>query len=129
VHFFWGSFDLAHTRFSGRPAQPAAGAGLIERLGGDAEEICAGFWPGTAKFPRAAFFSYAYPKPDGIDEQVIEPAQAGWNQDLGEFALAYDDVRESASPRDAILEFFESTYAAGARLGGWDPALVVQHPH
>jgi hypothetical protein len=94
-------------------------------LSADAEQICAGFWPGQAQFPRAAFFSYTYPKPEGIEEVKINPAEARWSGDLGEFALAYDDVRESASPRDAILQFFESTYAAGARLGGWDKGLVV----
>lgn len=126
VHFFWGSFDLANTRFSGRAAKPPPDAGLIERLSADAEEICVGFWPGDSRFPQAAFFSYTYPKPEGIEQQVIEPAEAGWNSDLGEFALTYEDVRTSASPRGAILQFLESTYAAGARLGGWDPSLVVE---
>jgi hypothetical protein len=125
VHFFWGSFDLANTRFSGRPAEPPPGAGLIARLSEDAEQICAGFWPGHARFPQATFFSYTYPKPDGIEEQVVEPGGAGWSPDLGEFALSYDDVRNSASPEEAILQFFESTYAAGSRLSGWDPSLVV----
>jgi hypothetical protein len=129
VHFFWGTFDLALSRFSGRPAQPPPGAGLIGRLGGDAEQVCVGFWPGSARFPRAAFFSYAYPKPEGIEEQRIEPPGAGWNQQLGEFALLYDDVRKSASPRTEILRFCESTYAAGAALGRWDPGLVVEPVH
>lgn len=124
VHFFWGSFDLANTRFSGRSAAPPAGAGLLARRSEDAEQICAGFWPGDARFPRAAFYSYTYPKPEGIESTAIKPAEAGWNSELGEFALSYDDVRGSASPREAILQFFESTYAAGARLSGWDPGLV-----
>jgi Family of unknown function (DUF5996) len=126
VHFFWGSFDLANTRYSGRPADPPPGAGLIARLSEDAEQICAGFWPGHARFPQAAFFSYTYPKPDGIEQQAIEPPQAGWNTDLGEFALLYDDVRRSPSPEKAVLEFFESSYAAGAQLRGWDPGLVAE---
>lgn len=125
VHFFWGTFDLANSRFSGRAVEPPPGAGLIARKGGDAEQICAGFWPGDSRFPRAAFFAYTYPKPEGIERQVIEPAEAGWSSDLGEFALAYDDARKSASPREAILQFIESTYAAGARLRGWDPSLVA----
>ncbi|HSS92837.1 MAG TPA: DUF5996 family protein [Candidatus Dormibacteraeota bacterium] len=129
VHFFWGTFDLALSRFSGRPAQPPPGAGLIGRLGGDAEQVCVGFWPGSARFPRAAFFSYAYPKPEGIEEQKIEPAGAGWNRQLGEFALPYDDVRTSRSPRTEILQFCESTYAAGAGLGRWDQGLVVEPVH
>jgi uncharacterized protein DUF5996 len=124
VQFFWGTFDLANSRFSGRAVDPRSGAGLIERKSGDAEQICAGFWPGHAHFPHAAFFSYTYPKPDGIEHQMVEPPQAGWSSDLGEFALRYDDVRSSPSPEAAILRFFESTYAAGARLGGWDPGLL-----
>jgi hypothetical protein len=124
VHFFWGSFDLANTRFSGRPADPPPGADSMMRLSEDAEQVCAGFWPGSAKFPRAAFYSYTYPRPDGIDLQAVEPREASWNTDLGEFALLYDDVRQSASPEAAIRQFFESTYAAGARLGGWNPDLV-----
>jgi hypothetical protein len=126
VHFFWGSFDLAYSRFNGRPATPPPGSGVIERLGGDAEQVCCGFWPGHSRFPQAALFSYTYPKPAGIEEQAIEPAEASWSPDLGEFALLYDDVRTSASPRDAILRFCESTYAAGARQAGWDPALSVE---
>jgi hypothetical protein len=125
VHFFWGSFDLANARFSGRPAEPRPGSGLLERLGGDAEQICAGFWPGHERFPHAAFFAYTYPKPVGIEEQAIAPAKATWNPELGEFALLYDDVCKSDSPREAILRFCESTYAAGARLAGWGPSLVV----
>jgi hypothetical protein len=126
VHFFWGSFDLANTRFSGRAVDPPPGSGLLERLGGDAEQICAGFWPGHERFPRAAFFAYTYPKPAGIEEQAIAPAEAAWSPELGEFALLYDDVRNSESPPEAILRFCESTYAAGARLTGWDPGLVVE---
>lgn len=125
-HFFWGTFDLANSRFSGRTASPPPGSGLIQRLGADAEQICAGFWPGSVHYPHPAFYSYTYPKPAGIENQVIEPSTAGWNADLGEFALPYEAVRKSASPRDAILRFFESTYAAGARLSDWDPSLVVE---
>ncbi|TMD36094.1 MAG: hypothetical protein E6I95_02980 [Chloroflexi bacterium] len=126
VHFFWGTFDLAYTRYSGRPNVPPAGAGLIERLSGDAEQSCAGFWPGHAHFPEPAFYAYTYPKPNGLERQPIEPTAAGWNSELGEFALPYEDVRKSASPRDAMLRFFESAYAAGARLTGWDPDLVMK---
>jgi hypothetical protein len=125
AHFFWGSFDLALTRFSGRPAKPPPGAGIIERMSADAEQICVGFWPGHQRYPRAAFFSYTYPKPDGIEDQLIQPPPAAWSPDLGEFALPYEDVIRSASPEDAIVKFFESTYAAGARLARWDPGLAV----
>jgi hypothetical protein len=126
VHFFWGSFDLANTRFSGRPAAAPAGAGLLARRSEDAEQICAGFWPGDPRFPQAVFYSYTYPKPEGIEATAIKPAVAGWKSDLGEFALLYEEVRKSASPRDTILQFLESTYAAGARLSGWDDSLVGQ---
>ncbi len=119
VHFFWGTFDLAYARYSGRPADPPPGAGLIARRGADAEQICCGFWPGHAEFPEPAFFAYTYPKPDGIERT------AGWSPDLGEFALSYEDVRKSPSPRDQILQFFERTYAAGAELRGWDEDLVT----
>jgi hypothetical protein len=125
VQFFWGSFDLALTRFSGRPAEPPPGAGLLMRRSEDAEQICAGFWPGSPSFPQAAFFSYTYPKPDGIEMAPIRPAGAGWDRVLGEFAYTYEDARAHASPRLAMLEFLESTYAAGARLRDWDPDLVA----
>ena len=121
VHFFWGTFDLANSRYSGRSVTPPSDAGYIERLGGDAEVACAGFWPGSERYPRAAFYAYTYPKPDGIEKEA-----AGWSAELGEFALPYDEVRNSASPRERILNFFESTYEAGARLGRWDPGLVIK---
>ena len=121
VHFFWGTFDLANSRYSGRPATPPPGVGRIERLGGDAEVACAGFWPGHARYPRPAFYAYTYPKPEGIEKEG-----PGWSPELGEFALPYDDVRTSASPREAILKFFESTYEAGAKLAKWDPSLVAR---
>jgi hypothetical protein len=107
VQFFWGTFDLANSRFSGRAVDLPPGAGLIERKGGDAEQVCAGFWPGHARFPQAAFFSYTYPKPAGIEQQAIDPPQAGWNSNLGEFALLYDDVRSSGSSEEAIMRFFD----------------------
>src|SRR5205823_3118475 len=126
VHFFWGSFDLATTRYAGRPADPPPGVGIIARKSEDAEQVCAGFWPGSATFPEPAFYSYTYPKPEGIEEQRVEPPAAGWNAGLGEFALLYEDVRKAVSPRDAILDFCESTYAAGARLRGWDAGLGAE---
>jgi len=119
VHFFWGTFDLAYARYSGRPADPPPGAGLIYRRSADAEQICCGFWPGHAEFPEPAFFSYTYPKPDGIERT------AGWNPKLGEFALPYTSVRASSSPGDEIRQFFESTYAAGATLRGWNDNLLA----
>lgn len=126
VHFFWGSFDLAYSRYSGRPATPPPGAGLIGRLGGDAEQVCCGFWPGHSRFPQAAFFSYTYPKPARIEQQPIQPADASWSPELGEFALLYEDVRKAASPREAMLSFFESTYAARVRLAGWESGPLAE---
>lgn len=121
VHFFWGGLDLAYTRFSGRPAEPH-GEDVIMRLSTDAEQICAGFWPGNPAFTEPAFFSYAYPNPAGFEEAAIRPAQASWNGQLGEFVLSYDDARATPSPRQAILDYLGSTYDAGVRLSEWDRA-------
>ncbi|HEY1497880.1 MAG TPA: DUF5996 family protein [Candidatus Solibacter sp.] len=121
VHFFWGSFDLACTRFSGRTAPPRAG--VISGPAYSHEVISAGFWPG-AGFSGPAYYAYAVPKPDGLERERVRPAAAGWNAQLGEFILMYDDVRSAASPRDALLDFLQSTYEAGARLAGWDRAAL-----
>lgn len=120
VHFFWGTFDLAYARFSGRPVTPPPGANLLMRVGGDAEEINAGFWPGDARFPEPAFFAYAYPKPDGLERAAVQPAQAFWNKELPEFMLRYEDVRVAASPREALLDFLRSTFQAGVKAAHWD---------
>jgi hypothetical protein len=124
VHFFWGSFDLAVTRFSGRPAEPPPSADVIMRYSADAEQVCAGFWPGGARMEEPAFFAYAYPKPEGVEAATVRPEAARWSADLGEFALPYEAVRTAADPRRALLDFLESTYAAGASRLGWDPGLV-----
>jgi hypothetical protein len=125
VSFFWGTFDLVVTRYSGRSVEPPAAAGIIRRLGGDAEVICAGFWPGNAQVPAPTFFGYAYPKPEVIEHERLAPDAAHWDPVVGEFLLPYDEVRRASSPRDALFEFCESLYAAGARLGRWDPGLVI----
>ena len=117
VQFFWGSFDLAYTRYSGRLLEPPADADVITRHSHDAEQICAGFWPGNATVPEAAFFAYTFPSPAGIE------STAGWRSDLGEFLLPYDTVRTADDPRAALLDFLETTYRAGAELAHWDPAL------
>ena len=127
VSFWWGTFDLAVARFSGRRVEPPAGAGIIQRVGGDAEQTCVGFWPGNATLREPAFFAYAYPKPDGIEQATIGPAGAGWNPSLGEFILPYESVRRSADPRKAILDFAESTFQAGAARQHWDPALLIPY--
>jgi hypothetical protein len=124
VHFFWGSFDLALSRYSGRPAPPPAHAGVIARAGADAEQICAGWWPGDERLPFAAFYAYAYPAPDGIADIPIEPRSAGWNTGAGEYLLEYDAARGEPDPREAILQFLGTTYAGAAALLGWDSTLT-----
>jgi hypothetical protein len=125
VNFFWGTFDLSLTRYSGRAVEPPRNRGIIERLGGDAEVICTGFWPGNAQVQAPSFFGYAYPAPAGIERETVQPAGAHWNPDVKEFLLPYDEVRKAASPRDAILEFCESVYEVGARVGRWDKNLLI----
>ena len=124
VQFFWGTFDLALMRYSGRPVVPPPGAGAIARVGGDAETICAGWWPGDERIPYPAFFAYAYPAPDGIASVVIQPGVAAWNATAGEFLLAYDAARAEADPVRAILDFLGSTYAGAADLMRWDNMLT-----
>lgn len=124
VHFFWGSFDLAVTRFSGRPAPERSGADPITRKAYSHEEISGGFWPGDARFPYAAFYAYAAPAPAGFEKEAIRPEAAFYSQEFGEFLLKYDDVRGAASPEDAVMDFLQSTYEAGARLGNWDRAAL-----
>jgi len=119
-HFFWGSFDLAVTRFSGRPAPPRANADAITREAYSHEVISAGFWPGNGGFGAPAFYCYAAPSPAGLDKEKIRPDAAYFDAKLGEFLLKYDDVRNAASPADAVLEFLQSSYAAAANLAKWD---------
>ena len=119
VHFFWGSFDLAVTRFSGRAAPPRPGADAITREAYSHEASSVGFWPGEG-FTDAAFYSYTSPEPPGFRERSPQPSAAYYDAKLGEFILMYDDVRRAPSPSEALLAFCETTYAAGAELGGWD---------
>lgn len=118
IHFFWGSFDLASTRFSGRRAPERAGADLITREAYSHEVISAGFWPGGGEVNGAAFYAYAAPEPNGFKAASVRPAKAFYSP-LGEFLLMYDDVRQSVNPEQALLEFLQSTYEAGANLGAW----------
>jgi hypothetical protein len=120
VHFFWGAFDLALTRFSGKRLAPPPGAGIIERVGGDAEQICAGWWPGDERAHDAAFYAYAYPPTPGLEDKPVRPEAAAWDAGVGEFLLPYDAVRSQADPRQAILDFFRTTYDGAATLLGWD---------
>lgn len=128
VHFFWGSFDLAVTRFSGRPAPPREGADLITREAYSHEVISHGFWPGSGEMKEAAFYSYTAPQPPGLDKESIRPSSAFYSAELSEFVLLYKDVRQAASPHEMLLEFMQSTYEAGANLGKWDRAVLEQTP-
>jgi hypothetical protein len=127
VHFFWGSFDLAVTRFSGRPAPPREGADAITREAYSHEVISAGFWPGNGGFGEAAFYCYAAPAPKGLEAAAIQPAKAGYNTALSEFIYLYDDLRREPSPEEALLTFLQSSYDAGATLGQWDRNLLERH--
>jgi len=120
VQFFWGSFDLALTLFSGRRAPERPGADRMTRESTSHEEISCGFWPGNDNFPIPAFYSYTSPEPHGLKTAAIRPAAASYNPELSEFLLHYDDVRSASSPQQALLEFFQSTYEAGATLAKWD---------
>ena len=128
VHFFWGSFDLAVTRFSGRPAplHPGGVPGLPDAVTREAyshEVSSAGFWPGNDAFPQPAFYSYAYPEPSGFRDRTITRG-AHFDGALGEFILPYDTVRRAADPDALLLDFLSTTYAAAAETSGWDRAAL-----
>ena len=127
VHFFWGNFDLAVTLFSGRRAPERQGADRMMREAMSHEEISCGFWPGSDNFPAPAFYSYTSPEPPGLSTASIRPQEAFYSQELGEFLLRYDDMRTASSPEQALLEFFESTYEAGATLAQWDRGSLERH--
>ena len=120
VHFFWGSFDLAVTRFSGRRAPEREGADPITREAYSHEVISAGFWPGGGDIKGAAFYAYAAPEPAGFGQYPVRPPEAFYHPQMKEFILMYDDVRRSDSPQGRLLEFLQSTYDAGADLGKWN---------
>ena len=132
VHFFWGSFDLAVTRFSGRgaPLHPGGVPGLPDAVTREAyshEVSSAGFWPGNDAFPNAAFYSYAYPEPRTFRERAVT-AGAYYDENLGEFILPYDTVRQSPAPEELLLDFLSKTYEAAADAGGWDRARLECSP-
>ncbi len=119
VHFFWGSFDLAVTRFSGRKAPPRDGADAITREAYSHEVSSVGFWPG-AGFSGPAFYSYMAPSPAGFRDARVSPTRARYDEGLGEFIAMYDDIRAAASPTEALMDFCQSTYEAGATAAKWD---------
>jgi uncharacterized protein DUF5996 len=120
VHFFWGSFDLAVTRFSGRRAPERPGADKMTREAYSHEVSSVGFWPGTSGISDAAFYSYAAPEPSGFKQARAQPNAAAYNGNLGEFLLPYKDVRTAQSPSSSLFQFCQSTYDAAANLGNWD---------
>ncbi len=129
VHFFWGSFDLAVTRFSGRPAPSHPGGvphlPLAVAREAYAQEVSSlGFWPGNADLPTPLYYSYAYPEPAGFAQAAASPNESNYSPQLHEFTLAYDAVRTARSPDDLLLEFAQSTYDAASRLGKWDRAAL-----
>jgi hypothetical protein len=124
VHFFWGSFDLAVSRFSGRTAPPRPDADAITREAYSHEVISAGFWPGSGAVQEAAFYVYASPEPKGFPAAAVHPEGAYYHREMGEFILPYDAVRSAPSPDDALLDFLQSAYSAAADLGRWDRAAL-----
>jgi hypothetical protein len=121
VHFFWGSFDLAVTRFSGRRAPERPNADAITKEAYSHEVISVGFWPGDGEnIKDAAFYAYAAPEPGGFKERTVLPGKASYSKEKGEYFLMYEDVRQSANPEKDLLDFCQSTYEAGATAGNWD---------
>ena len=118
VHFFWGSFDLAVTRFNGELCPPPRMKDPVMAEAYSHQVISCGFWPGDRKFPNAAFYAYAVPKPEGLDGQSVKPGE--WNRQLGEFILKYEDLRQTGSPQQSILDFCQTTYEAAAKLAQWN---------
>ncbi len=123
VHFFWGSFDLAVTRFNGKLAPPRPNADSIQAEAYSHEVISAGFWPGNGGYGRAAFYAYAAPVPDGLGKVVLKDS-GGFNETIGEFVLDYDAARKTPNPARTVLEFLEETYSASADLARWDRASL-----
>ena len=129
VHFFWGSFDLAVTRFSGRTAPPHPGGvphmpDVVAREAYSHEVSSCGFWPGGGAIDYPAYYAYAYPTPEGFRDYKIKPKGAFYSNDLGEFLLPYDEVRTSDDPDASLLDFLQSTYEAAADLAKWDRAAL-----
>jgi Family of unknown function (DUF5996) len=134
VHFFWGSFDLAVTRFSGRPAPPLQSnnspnvAAWVMNEAYSHECASVGFWPGNGGYGKAAFYAYAYPEPEGFGDAAVRPTGAAYNAEVGQFLLDYEAVRTAASPDDALLAFMQSTYEAAADLGKWERGALERLP-
>ncbi len=128
VQFFWGSFDLAVTRFSGRPAPERAGADPVTKEAYSHECSSAGWWPGGGPVDDAAFYAYTAPAPPGLEDANVRPVEAYHDKTAGEFILLYENVRRAASPEKALLEFLQSAYEAGADLAGWPRGELERAP-
>ena len=126
VHFFWGSFDLCVTRFSGQPASGPPRPDPVQQEAYSHQVISAGFWPGNGGFGQAAFYCYAAPVPPGLDAETIHPG--AYDTQLGEFILPYDSVRRASDPAQAVLDFLQSSYVAAAESAHWDRAALERHP-
>lgn len=124
IQFFWGSFDLNGTRFSGKLVTPPDYGGRIMRFAENEENFSFGFWPGDKRYPHPAFYSYLYPAPKGIEDAHIEPPAGSFNSMMGEFILPYEDVFSASSTEEMILQFLQTTYEESAKLAGWDLKLL-----
>lgn len=124
VNAWWGTFDLAVSLFSGQAADPPSND-FIMRNSATAQQIEVGWWPGDARYPRPAFFAFAFPSPDGFDQATLAPAAARWNTELGEYLLDWDDARRSPDPRQAAIDFGLSAIRHACLVCGWDPALAA----
>lgn len=124
VNAWWGSFDLAVNFFSGRPAEPPSDDFII-RNGGDAQQVAIGWWPGDPRHEYAAFFGYGYPAPDGFAGADLSPAPGGWNADLGEYLLEWEEIRDEPDPHALALEFAHAVFSHACAVCDWDPALAA----
>lgn len=126
IGLMWGTFDLRDARYNGMPQQTTGiNAGFIRRNAMNEAQVEVGFWPGNEAYPKPAYYSFIYPEPAGIQQSQIKPSKAHWNKTLMEFILDYDEIKQSQHPEQDLLDFFESTYQAGATLGKWDPKLLT----
>jgi hypothetical protein len=133
ILFYWGSFDLSHTRFSGRPTTPPAGPRFFQ-IAEDQENFACGFWPGNVssygvRLGEPAFYAYHYPEPDGCKVAQVRPAEAKYELNMGEFIFRYEDARRSASPEQAVLDFFQSTFDVVSDLAHWPRTFLEPTPH
>jgi hypothetical protein len=128
VSFYWGTFDLAVARYNLAPVPPAPEMDVIARVAMDTQQTEVGFWSGSERYPKPAYYAFTYPKPPGLEKARIRPPTAGWNEAMGEFLLDYDEVRAARDGRATVLDFLNSAYEAGAELAGWDRQLLSRRP-